>query len=218
MKMRSLSPPRESRRRRRKKNRADFSAGSSAGARIIEPASRMNAPVHPEQGAFFDLSRRAKLRITGADRLRYLNGQISNDLRKATDKNGIPACVLSAKGKINADVFIHTDGDAFLVDSDHDVREQLIARLERYVIADDVVIKDVTEQFALFHVLGRGAVDGVQADRYGIAAVDLWVAASEHDAVMQQLRSIAPFCDDECEDVFRIERGVPCWGRKFTEE
>ncbi|MFL6568528.1 MAG: YgfZ/GcvT domain-containing protein, partial [Chthoniobacterales bacterium] len=90
--------------------------------------------------------------------------------------------------------------------------------LERYVIADDVVIKDVTEQFALFHVLGRGAVDGVQADRYGIAAVDLWVGASEHDALAQRLRSIAPFCDDECEDVFRIERGVPRWGRELTEE
>ncbi|MFL6595954.1 MAG: hypothetical protein ACJ8HQ_10975, partial [Chthoniobacterales bacterium] len=100
----------------------------------------MNAQVHPEQGAFFDLSARTKLRITGADRLRYVNGQLSNDLRKATETNAIHACVLSAKGKINADVFIHTDGDAFLVDSDPDVREQLIARLERYVIADDVVI------------------------------------------------------------------------------
>ncbi|MFL6531013.1 MAG: YgfZ/GcvT domain-containing protein, partial [Chthoniobacterales bacterium] len=178
----------------------------------------MNAQVHPEQGAFFDLSRRAKLRITGADRLRYLNGQISNDLRKATETNGIHACVLSAKGKINADVFIHTDGDSFVVDSDPDVREQLIARLERYVIADDVVIKDVTEQFALFHISGSGAVDGVQADRYGIAAVDLWVAASQHDAVAQRLRGIAPFCGDECEDVFRIERGVPRWGRELTEE
>src|SRR3954469_3865469 len=127
--MRSLSRPRVLRRRGRKKNRADFSAGSSAGARIIEPASRMNSRVHPEQGAFFDLSARTKLRVTGADRLRYLNGQISNDLRKATQTNGVQACVLSAKGKINADVFIHADGDSFLVDSDSEVREQLIARL-----------------------------------------------------------------------------------------
>ncbi|MFL6528899.1 MAG: YgfZ/GcvT domain-containing protein, partial [Chthoniobacterales bacterium] len=40
----------------------------------------------------------------------------------------------------------------------------------------------------------------------------------EHDALAQRLRSIAPFCDDECEDVFRIERGVPRCGRELTEE
>src|SRR3954451_296093 len=176
--MRSLSPPRESRRRRRKKNRADFSAGSSAGARIIEPASLMNAPVHPEQGAVFDLSARTKLRVTGADRLRYLNGQISNDLRKASETNAIYACVLSAKGKINADAFIHAEGDSFLLDADAELREQLIARLERYVIADDVVIEDVTERFALFHVLGTTACElgrEVLANRYRDGGVDLWI-------------------------------------------
>src|SRR3954465_7402139 len=130
-------------RRGRKKNRADFSAGSSAGARIIEPASRMNAPVHPEQGAFFDLSARTKLRVTGADRLRYLNGQISNDLRKASERAALHACVLTAKGKINADIFVIADGESFLIDSDAAMREQLAARLERYVIADDVQLEDV---------------------------------------------------------------------------
>ncbi|PYL85311.1 MAG: folate-binding protein, partial [Verrucomicrobia bacterium] len=33
----------------------------------------------------FDLSGRAKLRITGSDRLRFLNGQVTNDVRKASE-------------------------------------------------------------------------------------------------------------------------------------
>ncbi len=45
----------------------------------------MTPGVHPENGAVFDLSARTKLRVIGSDRLRYLNGQISNDLRKATE-------------------------------------------------------------------------------------------------------------------------------------
>src|SRR3954469_15877082 len=155
----------------------------------------------PEQGAVFDLSSRTKLRITGADRLRYLNGQISNDLRKVTETNAIHACVLSAKGKINADVFIHAKGDSFLVDSDPDVREQLVARLERYVIADDVVIEDVTERFGLFHVL-RNAPAGVgrqvSANRYRDGGVDVWIDANDADVVRQKLQSIVPFCDAEC--------------------
>ncbi|MEO6871992.1 MAG: folate-binding protein, partial [Chthoniobacterales bacterium] len=96
-----------------------------------------------EEGLIFDLSARAKLRLTGADRLRYLNGQVSNDLRKATEENAIHACVLSAKGKINADVFVTSEGESFLLESDPGMAEELIARLDRYIIADDVQIEDV---------------------------------------------------------------------------
>jgi folate-binding Fe-S cluster repair protein YgfZ len=108
------------------------------------------AGFRPERGGLFDLSARAKLRISGADRLRYLNGQISNDLRKATEITAIHACVLTAKGKINADVFITADADSFLVDSEAKMREALAARLERYVIADDVQIDDVTTRLRFF--------------------------------------------------------------------
>ena len=48
-----------------------------------------------------------KLRLTGGDRVRFLNGQVTNDVRKANAHLSMPACVLSAKGKIDAFVFIH---------------------------------------------------------------------------------------------------------------
>jgi folate-binding protein YgfZ len=182
----------------------------------------MNAAVHPESGAFVDLSTRTKLRVTGGDRLRYLNGQISNDLRKASPTTAIHACVLNAKGRINADVFLAPDGDSFLIDSDPEMRELLAARLERYVIADDVQIEDVTEQFALFHVLGGGAGFDEQrslaAARYGLAGRDIWVAAAQHEIVKQQMHALVPLCDGAAEEAFRIERGVPRWGRELTEE
>ena len=49
--------------------------------------------------AALDLSGRAKFRISGTDRLRFLNGQITNDLRKASETAALEACVLNAKGK-----------------------------------------------------------------------------------------------------------------------
>src|ERR1044071_9639887 len=101
---------------------------------------------------FLDLSARAKFRVAGADRFRFLNGQITNDLRKATETSAIEACVLSAKGKVNAHIFIAALGASFLIDSAPELREALRARLERYVIADDVQIADITDEFALFHV------------------------------------------------------------------
>jgi folate-binding protein YgfZ len=183
----------------------------------------MSAAVHPENGALFDLSARTKLRVSGSDRLRYINGQISNDLRKASAASAIHACVLTAKGKVNAEVFITSDGDSFLVDSDAEVREQLVARLERYVIADDVQIEDVTEQFAMFHLLRAEAVtldEGriVSATRYGTAGTDIWVGAEQRDAVMQRVRSLLPFCDSSAQETFRLELGIPRWGHELTEE
>ena len=65
---------------------------------------------------FFDLSDRAKFRVRGGDRSRFLNGQITNDLRKATETEAIEACVLNAKGRIDAHVFITSEPDAYLLE------------------------------------------------------------------------------------------------------
>src|ERR1043166_4729932 len=132
----------------------------------------MTRLVNPERGAFFDLSSRVKLRVMGADATRFLNGQISNDLRKATANSAIQASVLSAKGKLNANVFISADPDSFILDADPEVREELSARIERYIIADDVQIEDVTDRFAIFHATGEispapfGSSRTVQANRF----------------------------------------------------
>ncbi len=177
----------------------------------------MSELVRPERGTFFNLSDRAKFRVTGADRLRYLNGQISNDLRKASDDIAIHACVLNAKGKINADGFFRTEGEAFLIDADAKVRETLPARLERYIIADDVQVEDVTEQFALFHIAGDDAA-GVRSRRFGCDGVDIWVAHNQSEEILSQLTTRFSFCDDAAAETLRIERGIPRWGRELSEE
>ena len=102
---------------------------------------------------FFDLSARAKLRVTGADRLRFLNGQLTNDVRRGTETSAIEACVLNAKGKMDAHLFVRANGDSFLMDADRALQSSLQPRLERYIIADDVQIEDVTGRMSIFHVL-----------------------------------------------------------------
>jgi len=184
----------------------------------------MTPPERLEQGALFDLSDRTKLRVTGADRVRFLNGQISNDVRKASGAVAIYACVLNAKGKINGDVFIHADADSLLVDADPSLHEALSARLERYVIADDVQIADVTEELALLHVIGdmRPAVpedaQAVQADRFGSPGFDLWLSRAARESTLHDLATLLPFCDADCAEGLRIERGIPRWGYELSEE
>jgi len=173
---------------------------------------------------FFDLSERAKLRITGSDRLRFLNGQVTNDVRKASESAAIEACVLSAKGRMNGHVFLSAGQDCFLVDADPELREGLLARLERYVIADDVQIEDVTDQLSLFHVLaptGPAAGDGwrlVSARRFTETGWDVWIDATLHDVVARHLSSAFRFFDAASAEVFRVEEGIPRWGRELTEE
>lgn len=184
----------------------------------------MTSEFRQEGGALFDLTNRVKLRVTGADRLRYLNGQISNDLRKATAQSAIHACVLTAKGKIDADVFIIAQGDSFLIDTDAEMREPLRARLDRYVIADDVQIEDVTEEFALFHVTGatipavEAALAMARSDRFRCAGSDIWLPKVDHDTAVQALATQLSGCDERCAEVFRIERGIPRWGRELSGE
>src|SRR5205823_12390269 len=102
---------------------------------------------------FFDLSGRAKFRITGADRLRFLNGQITNDLRKASETSAIEACILNAKGKTDAHIYVSASGGSFLVDAAADLREALNIRLESYVSDDGLQSGVVTEHCRIYHVL-----------------------------------------------------------------
>jgi len=154
----------------------------------------MTQPFQAGQATFLDLSARTKFRIAGTDRFRFLNGQITNDLRKASETVAIEACVLNAKGKMNAHIFVGAHGECFLVDAEQELCETLRARLERYVIADDVQIEDVTDQFSLFHVLSEESPTPehgriVSLRRLAEPGWDIWSDAACHDAVRQQLWS-----------------------------
>jgi folate-binding Fe-S cluster repair protein YgfZ len=106
------------------------------------------------------LKDRAVFRFTGPDRVRYLNGQVSNDVAKATESLAIPACLCTIKGKVEALVWIRADGESLLVDGEGSQREALHARLERYLIADDCEIEDVSEQVRLYHHFAGEAAGG----------------------------------------------------------
>jgi tRNA-modifying protein YgfZ len=207
----------------------------------------MTAQTDPAARLYFDLSLRVKLRVTGADRVRFLNGQITNDIRKATQSRGVEACVLNAKGKMDAHIFVHADGDSYLIDADPALGSSLQARLERYIIADDVQVEDVTSQLSIFHVIasettqptsfpGSGGLQSADvekngrtgnrptssitpsSDRFGRPGLDIWCEASRHDQIFAELAKKFTYCDPECAEQLRIEQGIPRWGRELTPE
>ncbi len=175
-----------------------------------------------ERGALFDLSARTKLTLTGGDRVRYLNGQISQAISPLDFTTTRPACVLTAKGRMSGYLHFCARADALLIDGEPSQREDLAARLERYLIADDAELRDVTGEYALFHLFGGTLADlslpGVEARasaRYHQPGVDVWVprgqAAETWDALLRRW----PACSPETIELLRIENGVPAWGAEL---
>lgn len=169
----------------------------------------------PTIGVCVDLSTRAKWRLSGADRVRYLNGQVSNDVRQAKDSAALYACVTNLKGKIEADVFIHAapDGESLLIDADANLRDPLGMRLEKYIIADDAVLEDVTDEWQVWHLLGsqqppEGGHSLANNLRFGLAGTDVWLPA----AVIPPLTSISP---TEAETL-RIVQKVPAYPQELN--
>jgi tRNA-modifying protein YgfZ len=166
-----------------------------------------------------DLSERTKLQITGADRLRYLNGQLTNDLRGLAPGHAIYACALTPKGKLAADLYVAPEADSYFIDAASSLRESLMARLERYVIADDVSIADVTDQYKLFHFMEEEpppSAQGIRSknNRFRTLGTDLLFAVNSTDLDSNSFSSVEP---DRIERL-RIERGVPRWGAELSEE
>jgi tRNA-modifying protein YgfZ len=183
----------------------------------------------------FDLSSRSKFQLSGADRVRYLNGQVTQDTRKANSQNRLYACVTDAKGYIFADVYFHATSDLLILDAEPDQREPLAARLERYIIADDVELSDVTDAYQLWHLCGESALPLVDhpaalaVDRLGQPGVDLWlplgsllpfdpVLAQPHGSFEQQciLHGIPRMPAELHSDVFPPEAGLEAIAISYT--
>ena len=97
-----------------------------------------------------DLTSRGRIRVTGDDRARLLHAMSTNHIQGMQPGQGVYAFFLNAQGRILADAFILCFEDHFLLDTAADTRESLREHLDRYIIADDVTLDDVTDQtFAL---------------------------------------------------------------------
>ncbi|MFM8365076.1 MAG: hypothetical protein ACKOAS_07980, partial [Verrucomicrobiota bacterium] len=111
----------------------------------------MNAPV---RDGFFEVRDRIRFELRGPDAQRYLNGQASIDVSRLKPAEARPACLLTAKGKLCAPVFIWRQSpDSFLIEAPAELAESLQARLERYIIADNVELLPAEIPSPLYHIL-----------------------------------------------------------------
>ena len=132
-------------------------AVSDYGDMVAEHAAVLGAA-----GAF-DLSFRGRVCLTGADRMRFLNGQVTNNVKDLRAGEGCYAALVTAKGKLQSDLNIYCLPNELLLDFEPGLTGTVIERLEKYVIADDVQMTDVGALYGLLSVQGPKAEAVVQS-------------------------------------------------------
>jgi len=102
----------------------------------------------------FDLSDRALLAFEGADRVSFLQGMISNDARALSPGQGLDAAFLNQQGKILADCRVLCEDDRFVIDLWEPLKPKILEHLNRYLVADEVEIRDLSEAYGLLSLQG----------------------------------------------------------------
>jgi folate-binding protein YgfZ len=185
-----------------------------------------------DRGAVLDLSDRAKWHLSGADRIRYLNGQVTNDIRRVRPDAALVACVTTAKGRLSGIIFVSAAPAFLRIDAEGELRESLTGRLDRYIIADDAVLEDATEEECLFHVVPGAQADPAEANReigvpggevraatrFSRAGFDIIARRSEHAGILAWLADRYSVIPAALAESLRIEAGIPRWGAELTEE
>jgi len=101
-----------------------------------------------------DLGFREKISLTGSDRVRWLNGMVTNNIRDLAAGRGVYAFLLNPQGRILVDLYAYNRGESILVDTDADQLEKMIAAFDHYIIMDDVVITRLGQHMTSLGVAG----------------------------------------------------------------
>ena len=110
-----------------------------------------------------DLSFRSRLCLTGADRVVFLHGQVTNDVKALAPGRGCYAALISAKGKMQSDVNIHALSDELLLDFEPGLGAGVAERLEKFIVSADVQIVDAAPHYGLLSVQGPRSAEVIAA-------------------------------------------------------
>ena len=185
-----------------------------------------------------DLSHLGLLQATGKDRLSFLNGLLTNEILKMNDGRGVRSALLNTKARVLADLYLYAREDDLLIDTG-DVRGAIVKEiLDRFIITEDVQVKDITSGFVHLTLQGRQAAENAGAlfgvafadmkslqhkmlgpsmianrDRTGQSGYDLIIPNDEAEGVWQSflLKGVTPVGLDALE-ILRLETGYPRYG------
>jgi folate-binding protein YgfZ len=126
--------------------------GATTALRFGDPQAEF-ATLRASCGVY-DLGYRAHISLTGSDRVRWLNGMVTNNIRDLAAGYGVYAFLLNPQGHILGDLYSYNRGDSILVETDRSQVEKILATFDHYIIMDDVEVRDISGSITALGVAG----------------------------------------------------------------
>jgi len=183
--------------------------------------------------------------VRGDDRQRWLDGMLTCNVKKLAPGDGAHGLMLTPQGRIVSEIHVLHRGEELWLETEAGAIARVIARLEKYVIADDVALADATPQWARLALEGAGAFEAfsasggaVPARAHGVAsaqisgtevvaarfgftgapALQLFVPRAGERAVRAALQAVGARLESaDALEVRRIEAGTPWLGKELDE-
>ena len=181
------------------------------------------------------------IRVTGEDRVRWLNGMVTNSVQELKDGEGNYNFLLTVQGRIQGDSTIFAEPDALLMETAAYQVPGLMTLLDRFIIMDDVELADATGSQSGLLVAGPKAVSlltqiGINVEDLEvlqkqtmpwnaaqisvfhtesplIPRFELWFDANVTQKLFEALQNDgAVFCEAQSLEWLRILEGTPLYG------
>ena len=185
--------------------------------------SGYDAAHHPDGLTVWDRSPRGLLELRGADRHTFLQGMVSNDVLTLAPSESRHAALLDSTGHVLADLHVHAFPDALGVETDPDCLPTLHGTLDKFLIMEDVTLTDVSAQWAVLSVLGKGAarLADLPGEKRPLAlplapGYDLWLSPADRAAWEALTAAGATPLGEGAAEALRIEAGIPAWGHELS--
>jgi folate-binding protein YgfZ len=217
-------------------------AGVETLASFGDPAAEFAALRHAAGLNYLDIQ--GKLTLTGEDRVRWLNGMVTNNIRDLAPNFGNYNYVLNPQGRIQGDLNAYNRGDHILITADRAQLPKLNELFDKYIIMDDVEVTDISDKLLSFaitgptahEVLGRagfqlpplapGQVFDTEWNHVGVSIVrgildriqtyEIWLSPDNAALLWDSTLSAGAIpVGAEALNWFRILNGVPQYGIDF---
>lgn len=193
-----------------------------------------------------DLSSRGRIQVSGSEAVMFLNGLITNDMKTLASGSWMRAAFPNVQGRLLAFVRILNRQDGFLIDTEAATHQKVVQLLDRFTLAGDFQVTDLTSQTACYSVQGSQAeavmrqvfgpetainagkvvaarlndadVTIIRATHTAAEGFDLFVARSDADNLRQAFvdAGVVPVSQTTAE-LLRIEAGIPRYGIDMDE-
>lgn len=108
-------------------------------------------------GGLIDLSSRGRIGVTGSEALMFVNGLVTNDMKTLDANRWMPAVFPNVQGRILAAVRIARTADGFLIDTESATHDRVLNTIQRFTLAGDFKVTDLTDSTSMLTVQGKSA-------------------------------------------------------------